>query len=434
MTNKIKFQDLVDNKKWEGVIKYYHDLSESEKENSQFCFYNATAYFEIGNFEQAHQYVLKGLGYEPHSSWGRKLLYKYEEQRLGESIALSNMYEYIIEFDINSPSVLDFFVQRATDMGLFSKAAIINERREVVANKIDSFGYAVAIQCFNKPDTLDEMLNSLTECTDCNRFSVVLLQDAWEGSKKEDIYKDSAYKVQEIIAKWLPLLSIKFINVTVIRNERNLGTAPSCRRLLDYVSNTYKGFVFFEDDCVLSRCALSWSLYCLEERISSYDCWFATCESIFFDSRGYVIPDDTKAKLKSLSLHASLLFTHCEFGFVPSTCFMTRSKIWEQFSKIRSFPKGPESLNKFYKSKLGRTLFPIVPRVKDIGMLHELGYSVATLGKDNVKEVKSTYLLAEGRWEREKVGPYVGDMDLLFSATAKVNQAHLEKVLLQLQC
>ncbi len=138
----------------------------------------------------------------------------------------------------------------------------------------------------------------------------------------------------------------------------------------------------------------------LEKYISSDKYPFGSCESIMFNSKNVdYSSDEIDEKLKSIDVNrfdASLF----EVSFVPSTCFITKSHIWFDYSNIRSFIRGPESLNLYIKINSKVTLMPVVPRAKDIGMLDELGYSVKNLGFDGVKELKNTYYIST---RKEKV-------------------------------
>jgi hypothetical protein len=73
-----------------------------------------------------------------------------------------------------------------------------------------------------------------------------------------------------------------------------------------------------------------------------------------------------------------------------------------------------------------KTVSPLVPRASDIGMQHELGYSVTLMGRNNVKETKTTYLMAEGSFEPKESTLFVGNSDLLYAATSVLKTEHLE--------
>lgn len=75
-----------------------------------------------------------------------------------------------------------------------------------------------------------------------------------------------------------------------------------------------------------------------------------------------------------------------------------------------------------------KTLAPVVPRAYDIGMLHESGYSVAMLGKENVKELKSVYLTSEGPLNESKVLRFAGDKDAVYAATVNLDEECFEKL------
>jgi hypothetical protein len=62
-------------------------------------------------------------------------------------------------------------------------------------------------------------------------------------------------------------------------------------------------------------------------------------------------------------------------------------------------------------------------------MLHELGYSVAMLGKENVKEIKNTYLLSDSSYlDPLEIRPFTQDRDLLFAAASRLDSSAISKL------
>ena len=56
---------------------------------------------------------------------------------------------------------------------------------------------------------------------------------------------------------------------------------------------------------------------------------------------------------------------------------------------------GEGVLNDAIRKNKWKCIFPVVPFAKDIGMLHEHGWSVAWHGEGGVREIKNVYLLAD---------------------------------------
>ena len=202
--------------------------------------------------------------------------------------------------------------------------------------------------------------------------------------------------------------------------------SQALRRLLDKVCERYEGFVFLEDDCIFSADALEWTHELLEKHISPYDHWFGSCESIFFDSKFAIPPVGDLDALRRFAESEAILDSYVLLDFLPSTCFITRKEIWSVCSEIRSFVEGPESLTAFLSSMNRKTIAPVVPRASDIGMLHQFGYSVSNLGLGQVKEIKNTYLMSSAENRSEALKLYAGNLDLLFSASVRLNQSAAE--------
>lgn len=418
-----KFDELLNSKDLDGLIQ----LCKSEKyiHFNQRFFYLSVALLEKGNYEESIEAANCGLEFFPTSPWGVHVKYR-AMKKLSSKRAIDFLFEEIITTNIRRESLLVECINELVALGDFSRASSINDKRSVF-QKVENKKYCVCIQTFNKADTLKSLFDSLLQCTNSQDFDVIILQDSHLGSKKQDEYAVKVQAVTEIISHYSTILANSFNSFEYITNRTNMGTAPSCRKLLDHASSKYDGFLFLEDDCILAKDTLAWASFVLENLISSDGPQFGTGESIFFDySRG---TPPNQSELESLrSAAGNLSKYYCKLGFVPSTCFITKSEIWNKFSSIRSFPKGPESLNKFYESIGGKTIFPILARVSDIGMEHEDGYSTANLGKGNVKEIKHTYLTSEFCPCYIEFESYDGNLDLVFSATSKIHKAHIKKL------
>lgn len=320
-------------------------------------------------------------------------------------------------------------VDRAMFNGRPEVAKAVNETRKAIASHRGRARHAIAVQCFNKADTLRNLLQSLRACIGAERFALVVLQDSPKGSKKEAVYTPAAAEVMAVLAEELPALTEVFDTVEIFRNPENMGTAPTCRRLLDRVAARYDGFIFLEDDCILSRDALLWTEYHLAHTIGRGTAWFAACESVFFDSKTVKVPEAQLARLRRIAARPDLRHAYFEIHHVPSSCFITTAAIWADCAGFRSFPRGPLSLNHYLEASGARTLMPIVPRASDTGMLHEMGYSVAMLG-DRVHQFKTTYCLSELEDLPEDAPRlFEGGIGHLFSATVELSDEAIDRLL-----
>lgn len=326
-----------------------------------------------------------------------------------------------------SESVLRGLIESLVENKRFDEAASYNDIRAVSINTIEN-NMCVAIQCFNKPALLKNTLESLLSCNNKDMVSVVILQDSYIESNYKKNYEQGYKETREVIKSFLPKLYDEFENVALLNNEKNRGTAPSCRALLDYSFNNHKAVMFIEDDFILSQDALFWAKHLIKDKIGAGDCYFGSCESVFFDSKGLPLESDILERLTLLSKSSELSNKFIAESFVPSTCFITTREIWNKCSSIRGSIKGPESLNSWLNMHGKKTILPVVPRGYDVGMLDENGYSVAMLGKGNVKETKTTYLTSEFSGEMKVPELFTGNKDLVYSATSLLLEESIDKL------
>jgi tetratricopeptide (TPR) repeat protein len=424
--------DLANAGKWGQIILMTDNMSSNEVRVPGFFFFRGIAFLSQGRATEAIPSIQNGLMLDPNSSWGNRLLF----DAYCKSNKIPQAFESFASFiDSNEANEGEraWFVQTAVEMGEFDVACAMNETRTVIRNVSKSPKYALALQCFCKADTLERVFESLMALTNCDNFALVILQDSVVNSPKADRYAAGAAAVQKSLEAWHPKLLRKFYSVEYLQNPVNLGTAPSCRRLLDHVCAKYEGFLFIEDDCILAPSALAWTEYHIRHNLALDSRWFTSCESIFFDREERVLTAEAKDRLQTLAATAQLRNAYILVDLVPSTCFATTAEIWGHAAQLRSCTRGPETLNHYVKSKSIQTIMPVVPHAEDIGMLHELGYSVANMGFENVRERKGTYLLAQGEFDETLCRVYDGSKDILYGATSKLYNhsiAVLEKELL----
>ena len=416
-----QLKDLADRQDWQGLLDATNIARDDMKAPVFLLCFRAMALKEIGALEEALVFAERAVARNPDSHWAQTLLFHIRIGLGRPDPALDDLLAYISGTDNDTENAKMTLVDQAMLNGREDIALAVNQTRKAICEYAESARYAVALQCFNKADVLEQVLQSLVACHNSKRFALTILQDSATGSRKQDIYAPAAAEVQTLLAAWLPRLLAAFDGVEILQNPVNKGTAPSCRRLLDRVSSRFDGFLFIEDDCVLSPDALDWTHFHLDHNIGLDKTWFASCESVFFDSK---IKTATPEQIEKLRVHArkpEVRAAYVKQAFVPSTCFITTREVWEKCAPYRSFTRGPESLILFVKKHGAETLMPVVPRAADIGMLHDMGYSVATLGKDKVREIKNTYLMSElETLDTAEIGPYALHFNRLYSASVKL--------------
>ncbi len=371
--------------------------------------------------------IERGLSFAPTSHWGNKILFD-ALLAVGEVEQAYKRYGAFIDTHNDIESAKDWYVERTAELGLLDVAAAMNEKRSVIKDIPRRSRFALGIQCFAKVDTLEKVFSSILNLDNSEDVSLVILQDSLNNTSQSDRYAEGHKKVENLISKYVGALQEKFFSVECLRNKTNLGTAPTCRRLIDHICDGYDGFLFIEDDCVLSPSALDWTRFNLANTVSVEGPWFVTCESSFFDKEHRLLDKVTKARLEAIANLNSIKNAFMLSDFVNSTCFSTTSEIWKICASYRSFTRGPESLTRFVRTKGMKTISPIVPRCADIGMLHELGYSVARMGLENVRERKETFIMPDEPFNGEFCAPYDGDLELLHLATSQLDQIALERL------
>lgn len=386
----IDFTKLYEDKCWKDVIELWGENSELFTGNVALNVL-AEAHRQLGDINSAGKAISDSIDVNPNNNWTRVIKFNVDEQRFGVEYALDELYQYLLVSNFSSESLIRIFVDKSVSVNEFSRSQEANSHRSVIRSGIGP-KYCIALQCFNKADVLRKVLDRLIKCNSQGDFELIIIQDMYleEDAGK---YQEGWNDVRSLLKEFYFELVAKFGSVTVIYNNENLGTAPTCKKLLDRASKLYEGFVFIEDNCLLSKDALVLSKEFLRNHVgmdSKY--WFATCESINFDSKSNEVSEEQVNNVLPSESDLNQWKAMCgELNFVPSTCFITTSQVWREVSNIRGFVRGPESLSKYTSSLGKKTLFPLIPRASDIGMLHALGYSVKHLSLEGVKEIKNTY-------------------------------------------
>lgn len=419
MEQKSELQLLTDAADWSALR--FAAVQEVARNNMTAApsFFLALAELRLGNFQDSLLASARGLKIARNSFWG--IVLKYEalckiETKEDALVALSRFVE-------ENPSDLqaaDMLVDKYAELGRFDDALRYDELR-LAALPESRDRKAIAIQCFSKPDTLADLLRSVLE-QKASDWSVLIWQDGLAGSKHEDRYKADVALVSSVIDDHLPRLREKFGDVRVVNSAANLGTAPTCKRLLDLAFESNGYVVFFEDDCILSPPALAW--FDGVRSLLNQQAWFAAGESPYFNSGADDVPSHMTDLLNMLANAPDVASTYVYEKFVPSTCFATTAEHWRRCGNMRGLPRGDHNISAFMKSKDGRTVFPSVPYVRDVGMHHKNGYSVMMLGEDGVKETKNQYVVPQS-FDASNMRELRLNQGLMFDATSKLDPAAL---------
>ena len=420
ITSQETLQALAQNSDWLGIIEQTDNLAETQSRNATLWFFRGWSLLKVEKAREAVRHIEYGLTLSENSDWGNQLLFE-ALLACGDNDRAFNGYKHFIERKPGPEAGKAWYVQKAAELGYFKIASDMNETRVVIRSPSPRKRFALALQCFAKVDTLQAVIESFEYLKSSQDFNLVVIIDKpAENSSPQHVVGNR--EVRQLVGHKLDFLLRKFPSVEVLQNAENLGTAPTCRRLLDHVACSYDGFLFIEDDCVLSPSALDWSKYHLTKSVGMQKLWFFSCESVFFNKQGRVIDKKLKSDLKWIAKNAKLLDKYNLLDFVPSTCFGTTSDVWKSCAGIRSFTRGPESLTKYIQLRGLKTLSPVVPRASDIGMQHELGYSVNMVGRKEVREVKDTYVMADS-FDPESCDVMDIDPNQLYAATSEIDRS-----------
>lgn len=277
----------------------------------------------------------------------------------------------------------------------------------------------LAIQAFVKEDTLRVLLDSLLRCEGLEAIDVVFFTDGVVNSRHPDEYAMKLFSVEQRIQEFIDNQSHNFRSVRMSGSSLNLGPCRTCQVLMDQCFRINDFCVLLEDDLVLSADTFLWFDWARNSEVFKRpDIWAVAGESIYFDSRGNHIPREVKVGIRNYAIHNELSRFFTEENFIPSSCFGTSAEKWRQFSMTRGDVRGDVEVCRRCRDENKICIFPVVPRVKDDGMLHDDGFSVLLHSKEGVSEIKSTYLLAEELGEAPTIFvPYGGNRNELYQLT-----------------
>jgi hypothetical protein len=261
------------------------------------------------------------------------------------------------------------------------------------------FKLSIVIQVFIKNHLLDDVITALLSVKNIDSCNIIFWQDSLIGSKYyNNDYEINHKKTKEIINNYIT----KFKHAEFKSNISNLGTCATCKTAMDYAFTKSQYAILIEDDLIVSKNFLNFFTFFIDNNYLNIDKNIVTIggESIFFNAKNKSINDENIDIANKLIDKYTLnqYYTFVE-NFVPSTCFCTSKSIWQIIGSIRGLPTGCNKLNDYVTENKLKTITPVVPVCKDIGMLDQNGYSMKIHGhklKNNPThpwEYKNVYLL-----------------------------------------
>jgi hypothetical protein len=270
---------------------------------------------------------------------------------------------------------------------------------------------SIILQFFVKKHYLNKIIKKLSNLNISN-YNIIFWQDSLINSKyyNEDSYLKKYNECTNIIKDNLHL----FKNVEFKQNTTNLGTCKTCEVSMNYAFTKSKYAILLEDDVIPSKNFLNFFEYFIDNNYLNFEnkLLFLASESILFDAQNNS-PTPKFIELCNEYVNKNNLNKYyLTLNFVPSSCFCTSKQIWEKVGYIRGQPNGDEDLCNYYKNNGCKTIMPVVPCCKDVGMLDADGYSVTLHGVKRVSEIKNVYLTNNSGNKKYELFPY--NVDALY--------------------
>lgn len=259
---------------------------------------------------------------------------------------------------------------------------------------------SLVIAVFVKDDLIQKQIDNLLEVNNINDYNIIFYQDTPKDNPNKKYhtlyYQDKFENVKNIIEKNI----YKFKNATFKRTNINLQPYGVCKISLDLAFENNDFCIFMEDDVFLSKNALSWFNYIYDNNFLAWEKYkFVTGESIYYDTMSMELfpSEDKLIEIKKTIEENKYQKYYYEINhFLTSSIFATTKAIWNtEIRDLRGSINGADALNNAIQKNKWKSIFPVVPFAKDIGMLHDDGWSVAWHTKKGVREIKNTYLLAD---------------------------------------
>lgn len=254
---------------------------------------------------------------------------------------------------------------------------------------------AIAVQCFNKPDTTIQCLETLAGMDGIGAARLLVYQDGVEGNRRAEGFREAHADTARQVAAWLEEKGGLFRSAVFHGQERNMGTCKTTQNAIDMAFGLGEWVLFTEDDVLFEPDALNWFETAINAPVfaGNRDIWAVAGESKAFDSRGGEVSDRLVEDARRLVVENELIDKCTLMAFLPSSCFATVSDRWAEFGETRGLPHGDRDVNIRCREEGKRSLWPVVARCRDVGMHHPLGYSVA-IKKGDLGTIpnKSVYL------------------------------------------
>jgi hypothetical protein len=253
---------------------------------------------------------------------------------------------------------------------------------------------AIAVQAFNKPDSVVGTLDSIVQSHGSHKYHLLILQDGCSGSSKTEEYRAAWAETTQAIESWISMNRDHFASVCFDRSDRNNGPYRTAERLITSALEKSHSVIFSEDDVIFEDDAVEWF-----ERASAHpaflgpNVWAIAGESKFFDSNQHVPSDADISRALQVAQTQSLIDRFVYLDSLPSSCFATTRDKWAEFGKTRGITNGDRAVVERCRAEGKLCVWPVIARCRDTGMHHPLGYTVRWKGLRHAAS-KSSYIVS----------------------------------------
>ena len=240
---------------------------------------------------------------------------------------------------------------------------------------------AIAIQAFNKADSVLRTLESIVRARGANHYHLFIRQDGCSGSKETEKYRMAWTETSQVLASWISRNKDQFASVSFESSDHNNGPYQTAERLITTALKTSNSVIFLEDDVIFERDAMEWFERALiHPMFLRPNVWAIAGESRFFDSYRHVPSKIDVQRALEVTHTQNLIDRFVYFDFLPSSCFATTCDKWAEFGTTRGTTRGDRGVTDRCLTEGKACFWPVIARCRDTGMHHPLGYSVRWKG------------------------------------------------------
>ena len=253
---------------------------------------------------------------------------------------------------------------------------------------------AIAIQAFNKADSILRTLDSIARSRGSDKYHLVILQDACSGSAETEKYRSAWAQTTQALEAWISTNTDHFVSVRFDRSEENNGPYRTAERLISRALESSESVIFSEDDLIFERDAIEWFERALTHPMFLRpNVWAIAGESRFFDSYRHRPSDADVARALEAARSYNLIDKFVYLDFLPSSCFATTRGKWAEFGDTRGTTRGDRAVVDRCLAEGKVCFWPVIARCRDTGMHHPLGYSVRWKGLHHIA-FKNSYIVS----------------------------------------